>query len=159
VSAYDECVQWPANVLRERANLVVDYRADSFREIVAKLVRVAARDHRSLGVAAPQLGFCIALFVARLGLPDRGLVVVCNPVLSDYSLEVDEVEEGCFSFPEGRLVPIVRSIAVTLEYTDLRGRSQTRRLHGLPARVAQHEADHLAGITIQTYKDAEEDDG
>jgi peptide deformylase len=57
-------------------------------------------------------------------------------------------EEGCLSFP-GLCGLIPRYEAVTVKFQDLELNTYRVELEGLPARVVQHEIDHLNGITIR----------
>ena len=56
-------------------------------------------------------------------------------------------EEGCLSL-QRVLVPVERSVKVTIEAQDLDGDDVRLELDELPARVAQHELDHLDGVLI-----------
>ncbi len=51
---------------------------------------------------------------------------------------------------------VERPVAITVRYTDTRGKEQTLRLAGLPADIVQHEIDHLDGIlfTDKAVKDS-----
>jgi peptide deformylase len=65
----------------------------------------------------------------------------------DRSSEVDEDDEGCLSM-QGVVVPVERPVRVRIEARDAEGNPVALELEGLPARVAQHELDHLDGILI-----------
>ncbi|MCL5946290.1 MAG: peptide deformylase, partial [Planctomycetes bacterium] len=58
-------------------------------------------------------------------------------------------EEGCLSLP-GIRGPITRSRRITLTGYDPQGAPLSMPLEGLPARIAQHEGDHLDGVLIIT---------
>ncbi|PYO76100.1 MAG: hypothetical protein DMD67_09585 [Gemmatimonadetes bacterium] len=55
------------------------------------------------------------------------------------------VWDDCFSFPE-LLVRVTRAHAVTVSYTDLKGKQRTMEAEGPMAELLQHEIDHLDGI-------------
>jgi peptide deformylase len=71
--------------------------------------------------------------------------VFINPKLTALSGERGLSWEGCLSFME-LLVLVPRYKRVRVEYLDRRGRPQTLDLEGFPARVVQHEYDHLEGV-------------
>jgi peptide deformylase len=71
-------------------------------------------------------------------------LVLINPVLGDRSDDLLLGEEGCLSVP-GQRGLVWRHRAVEVQYLDPQGRAQTGWLEGFPARILQHELDHLAG--------------
>jgi peptide deformylase len=73
--------------------------------------------------------------------------VLVNPVIVERSDEVDDEDEGCLSM-QGVVVPVERPVRIRLEARDEQGNPVTLELEGLPARVAQHELDHLDGVLI-----------
>ncbi|MAV51550.1 MAG: peptide deformylase [Crocinitomicaceae bacterium] len=113
-----------------------------------------------VGLAAPQIGLSLRLFVAD-GSPfgegengDPGCVgfkrVMINPVLFDLSEEVDSMEEGCLSIP-GVREPVVRPVRIGVEYYDAEWNLVEEHLEGLAARIVQHENDHLDGKMIPDH--------
>ena len=113
-----------------------------------------------VGLAAPQIGLSLRLFVAD-GSPfgegengDSGCVgfkrVMINPVLFDLSEEVDSIEEGCLSIP-GVREPVTRPVRIGVEYYDAEWNLVEEHLEGLAARIVQHENDHLDGKMIPDH--------
>ena len=113
-----------------------------------------------VGLAAPQIGLSLRLFVAD-GYPfgegengDSGCVgfkrVMINPVLFDLSEEVDSMEEGCLSIP-GVREPVSRPVRIGVEYYDAEWNLVEEHLEGLAARIVQHENDHLDGKMIPDH--------
>jgi peptide deformylase len=109
-------------------------------------MRKAMADADGVGLAAPQVGWNVRLFI--LGIPNRVAGEVEERVIFDPTLEMlgekMVVQEGCLSFPgiPGR-VPRhtrVRLVGKTPE-GDL-----DEVLEGLEAQAAQHEMDHLDGV-------------
>lgn len=94
-----------------------------------------------LGLAANQLGELQRVVWVR----DVGFVI--NPVLTVLGKATRSSREGCLSVP-GKVVVKVRYYRVRLTGTDQWGVPISRKLKGLTAYVAQHEVDHLDGITI-----------
>ena len=70
-----------------------------------------------------------------------------NPSIVERSEESGEDDEGCLSM-QGVVVSVERPVRVRLEASDEDGNPVTIELEGLPARVAQHELDHLDGVLI-----------
>ncbi len=99
-----------------------------------------------LGLAAPQIGESVRLFIA---MPDHleelnGHVVFINPEIHPYG-EMEKREEGCLSVP-GIYEVLSRPARATIKAQDVRGNFFSLDLDGLAARLIQHEVDHLDGI-------------
>lgn len=146
-------------VLRERA---ADVEGDS-PELQALIDDMIETMHAASGVglAAPQVGRALRLFVADLSayadeladenggeVPDyaRGPLVLINPEvhLDEESDEVD-VEEGCLSIPDLRET-VWRPDRLTVRFLDRQFQPQSLDAEGQLARVIQHEHDHLNGV-------------
>ena len=116
------------------------------------------REYSGIGLAAPQVHQSVRLFVAGLrplkenekieALNDDGnmpFIVVINPEITAIGEAVEEGWEGCLSIPDIRgLVPRPTNIRVSAY--DRNGERVTFTASGLPARVIQHETDHLDGV-------------
>ncbi|MEY4457703.1 MAG: peptide deformylase [Actinomycetota bacterium] len=105
-----------------------------------------------VGLAAPQIGLDLALFVWRWEDENNVLQegVAINPVLlveptGNEPLDEDEEAEGCLSVP-GERFGLRRSHHAILTATNLDGEEFTIDAHGWLARIFQHEYDHLLGI-------------
>jgi len=97
-----------------------------------------------VGLAAPQVGRPIRIFVYDSGEDgEEGTIV--NPVITWFSDETEEMEEGCLSLP-GTYFPVTRPLAIRLEAMDPTGARIERDVEGFLARIFQHETDHLDGI-------------
>jgi peptide deformylase len=95
-----------------------------------------------VGLAAPQIGLSIRLFVYDSGQGDRG--AVANPELSELAGE-QEGDEGCLSVP-GLYYPTMRYDRVRVDGLDLHGEPITLHGEGYLARIYQHETDHTNGL-------------
>lgn len=111
-----------------------------------------------LGIAAPQVGVNLRIFIARLNFntPHEMNVPMLNAEFLNVANEMVENEEGCLSIPK-RFGVIRRAKTVTIRYMDLRGGMHTLNLDGLNARIMQHETDHLNGILIADKMEREVD--
>jgi len=114
---------------------------------VARRMIELMHDARGVGLAAPQVGLSWRLFVANPSNEPGEDRVFINPTLTDASHESRSHEEGCLSLP-GITCDILRPTRITVHAIDLDGKSFTLTSDQLPARVWQHEYDHLEGILI-----------
>jgi peptide deformylase len=104
-------------------------------------------EYAGIGLAAPQVHEGFRLFVAGLEQSDGKMAVVpfVNPEITPVGDVIVEDWEGCLSIPDIRgRVPRHRDIVVRA--LDRRGKPFELELHGFPARVVQHETDHLDGV-------------
>lgn len=116
------------------------------RSVAGRMIELM-HEARGVGLAAPQVGLGWRLFVANpTGEPGDDTVFI-NPVLSNPSRETEPHEEGCLSIPEVR-AQITRPRRITITATGLDGRAFEMTSDELPARVWQHENDHLDGVLI-----------
>ncbi len=95
-----------------------------------------------IGLAAPQVGRNIRLFIVALG--DEKYVFI-NPHIIETSQEVCAMEEGCLSIPK-IYETVQRPSAVRIQFMTTEGKVKTMDASGLLARVIQHENDHLNGV-------------
>ena len=105
------------------------------------------REYEGIGLAAPQVHQGLRLFVAGVDDPDASLppIVMINPVVDPVGSAVDEDWEGCLSIPDVRgRVP--RPVEIRVTALDRTGRPVAMTADGFPARVIQHETDHLDGV-------------
>lgn len=146
-------------VLRQPA-IVYDGQLDGDRlDALIQLMRTTMREAPGVGLAAPQIGLPLRLAVledpaagtgiaaenlrarARVPLPFRVLV---NPRYDALGSDVAAFFEGCLSVPGWQAVT-TRHLSVRLRGQDETGRELDEEVHGWPARIVQHETDHLAG--------------
>lgn len=104
------------------------------------------REARGVGLAAPQVGENVRLFVMNATQEPGDDRVYVNPVLTDADGE-EEAEEGCLSLP-GIHVKVVRGKQVKMRAQDLDGKPIEEVATGFIPRVWQHETDHLNGVLI-----------
>jgi peptide deformylase len=103
-------------------------------------------DALGVGLAATQLGVLHRVLVYRVNVEDP-VVALVNPQLQWVSEELEIAEEGCLSLP-GVHVDVERPARVRVSAQDVSGEAIEIEAEGLPARVIQHEIDHLDGILI-----------
>jgi len=143
-------------VLRDAARPLspADIRTPELQRLIEDMLDTMA-EYQGIGLAAPQVYEGLRLFVAGSD-PDAPagdmadgtrmpLVVLINPEIAPAGRGVELDWEGCLSIPDIRgQVPRARDI--TVRALDREGRPVEFRASGFPARVIQHETDHLDGV-------------
>jgi peptide deformylase len=142
--------QYGDPVLRMRAREVESVDED-VRRLVERMEGLM-HDARGVGLAATQVGILQRVFVFQRDEDD--VVGVVNPVVIARG-ETEIGDEGCLSL-QGVTVPVERSVVVVVEGQDVDGQPLHLELDGHPARIVQHEVDHLDGTLIidRTTEDA-----
>jgi len=138
-------------ILRQKAKKV--HRFDpSLQKLVDDMFETM-HDANGVGLAAPQIGMSIRIFVAEY--EDRK-VAVFNPEIVKAEGEVLGTE-GCLSIPGYAGDNIRRAVKVVVKGQDVRGKSIRLNAEGWFARILQHEIDHLNGILFIDRLDRPED--
>ena len=142
----DKCkiTYYPATVLRGRA-APVEKIDENIRRLVDKMAEILV-DKKGIGLAAPQAGVPLRLFIVSLDVSRENVRVYVNPTVTP-SGELEELEEGCLSVP-GVWTKVRRYKKATVTATDLDGHPFTEEAEGMYARCLQHEYDHIEGMTI-----------
>ena len=133
-------VKYPARVLRETAREVdrVSKKTQQLIDDMMKLMKQA----NGVGLAAPQIGILQRVIV--IAPEDMKPMAIINPRV--VRAEGEQIgQEGCLSIP-GLYGDVKRAKHVDVEGYDRKGRPITLELEDLPARVVQHEVDHLDGV-------------
>lgn len=113
--------------------------------IVADLIETM-ETHGAFGLAANQCGLSHRVFVLQNPVEGLEALAIFNPEIMEQSGEVVG-REGCLTFP-GLVLTVKRSAVVTVRGQNVLGESVEHILAGMHARGAQHEVDHLNGITF-----------
>jgi peptide deformylase len=129
-----------------RASAVAVERFDEELRSEAQQMGQLMQDALGVGLAATQVGILHRVLVYK-AYEDDPLGVLVNPVLEWESEERESKEEGCLSLP-GVHVEVERAIKVRVRAQDTNGKEFVVEEEGLPARVIQHEMDHLEGVLI-----------
>jgi peptide deformylase len=143
--------------IRQYGDPVLRMRADEVEEFDEELRKVSERmiqlmhDAEGVGLAATQVGILRRFFVCTLDGED---LLLANPVVTPVGTDTEVDAEGCLSLGSVR-VPVERATKVTLEAQDVDGNPVSLELEGYPARVAQHEVDHLDGKLMLDRTDPE----
>jgi peptide deformylase len=137
-------------VLRAKARPLekAEIRGAAIQKLIDDMIDTMAEYH-GVGLAAPQVHEGVRLFVAALDSGDDDEesepIAVINPEITIVGSDTVEDWEGCLSIPDIRgRVPRARAIKVRA--LDRTGARIELSAHDFPARVIQHETDHLDGV-------------
>lgn len=140
-----QIIHYPHPALRYQS-VEVQQIDGTLRKVVRKMFDLMY-EANGIGLAANQVGLPFRFFIvnlaARPGNSDEELVFI-NPVIRKRKGSVMG-EEGCLSLP-GLYGDVPRAEQVTIDAFDLQGEGFAMQLTDLPARVVQHESDHLEGV-------------
>ncbi len=128
-----------SNILRKKARSVGKV-TKNIQDLIERML-ATMRAANGLGLAAPQVGEAVRLFVAQV--EDR-VVILADPEIIEQQGE-ETATEGCLSIP-GVQGDVPRAEMITVRGKNRRGRRITIVADGLLARAVQHEIDHLDGI-------------
>ncbi|XP_047312866.1 peptide deformylase 1B, chloroplastic-like [Impatiens glandulifera] len=138
-------LEYPDPLLRARNKRIVTFDAQ-LKKLVNEMFDVMYKTD-GIGLSAPQVGINVQLMVFNL-VGERGEgeeVVLVNPRINGSSKKRTLFSEGCLSFPE-IIAAVERPESVEIDALDITGKRFNVNLSGLPARVFQHEFDHLQGV-------------
>lgn len=137
-------VHWPDPRLK-KASKPVD-KFDDKLHLLAKRMLELMHESKGVGLAAPQVGLNIRLFVMNPTGQEQDDRVYVNPQLTEGEGD-EEAEEGCLSLP-GIYIPVTRFKTVHLQAQDAEGNPIDQVESGFLARIWQHETDHLNGTLL-----------
>ena len=108
-------------------------------------------NNNGIGLAANQVGYNRRIFIIDVSNEKNSPQVFINPVIEKQAKEKLTEGEGCLSCP-GKFVDVRRPIYVGLKWFCEHGEEQYKTFYNLPARVVQHEMDHLNNKLILNYE-------
>lgn len=139
-------------VLREKCDAVGEITADILRAM-DEMVQMM-REQNGVGLAAPQVNIT-KRFLVMMNPDTEEVFKMINPKIVTKSDDVVSMEEGCLSVLGPDNLPVfadvVRPSSVDVEWMDENGKQMVAHMSGLPARIVQHETDHLDGILFIDY--------
>jgi len=140
---------YPADVLAKVAE-PIEKIDDNIHRLVEKMTDIMLKN-KGIGLAAPQAGVPLRLFIISLDSTRENVKVYINPTVTPIPAKagtsLDSIDEGCLSVP-GVYTKIRRFKKCKVTATDLDGNEFTEEAEGLYARALQHEYDHIEGMTI-----------
>lgn len=138
-------------ILRQKAKKV--HRFDPSLQKLIEDMFETMYDANGVGLAAPQIGISIRVFVAEY--EDRKIAIF-NPEIIKAEGEALGTE-GCLSIPGYVGDNIRRATKVVVKGQDVRGKTIRLSAEDWLARIIQHETDHLNGILFTDLLDRAED--
>jgi peptide deformylase len=139
------------DILRKIAKPVKEIDGEIFELVNNMLYTLGNAD--GIGLAAPQVNKNLSVAVIDLSPVEEYRnyepVILINPVILENHGEI-VMNEGCLSIPEVR-GDVLRPEKIYLQYYDLNMKEHREEFEGLPARVLQHEIDHLNGKLFVDY--------
>ena len=136
---------------------IIDKKILDLAENLKKTL-IETKNPKGVGLAAPQIGINLKMFVTR-PTEDSKIGVFINPQITYRSKDLSEIKriekdktaahekkmEGCLSIPNvwGYLK---RPSTVKLRFMNLKGEILEKEFTGFMSTIVQHETDHLNGI-------------
>lgn len=112
------------------------------------------RDQNGVGLAAPQVGI-LSRFLVMMDPDSETIYRMINPEIVSRGTDVCTMEEGCLSVLGNDGLPVFANVSrpdsVVVEWTDENGDKKMAQMSGTPARIVQHETDHLDGKLFVDY--------
>ena len=139
-------------ILREKCTPVADITPELLNTMNEMVKMMDAQN--GVGLAAPQVGIN-KRFLVMMDPESKKIYRMINPEIVSRSVETCVMEEGCLSVlgPDG--LPVYSNVrrpeSVDVKWTDEHGKLQTAHMSGVPARIVQHETDHLDGVLFIDY--------
>lgn len=140
----------PSLRIKSKEVVIIDKKVKDIIRDLKDTLKVQ-KDPEGVGLAAPQIGKNLRIFVAGYKNFER---VVINPKIvsvgkrlgiSKTSKNGSEILEGCLSLPN-YYGPLKREQKVTVQYLSEDGKEITEAFEGFEAQIILHEIDHLEGI-------------
>lgn len=134
-----EIVTYPHPTLRQQCEEITNID-DEIVQMADAMTETLFREE-GLGLAAPQVGKPLRLIIVNV---EEEFHVLLNPEIVEKGDRTELKEEGCLSIP-GPHEEVSRALNVVVRGIDLKGNEVKLEREGTPARVLQHEIDHLEG--------------
>lgn len=140
-------------ILKIKAALVSDAEFNSEWLLqLASAMHATMLERNGVGIAAPQVYISkrVIIVASRPNsryphAPEMDAVVMVNPEILEFSHATCLGEEGCLSVPDER-GQVQRAQSIKVRYHTLQGEVIETTFDGFPARIVQHEVDHLDGV-------------
>jgi peptide deformylase len=146
-----DIVKAPNPVLSEKAKLVAKVDKAILNLIEEMKVSLAsASDPVGVGLAAPQIGKSLRIFIAKPTLKSKVSVFINPEITKKEGLQEKDKEkttklEGCLSLPN-IWGDVDRYNQVRVDFIDETGKQHSQKFVGFMATIVQHEIDHLNGV-------------
>ena len=130
--------------------------SDIDSELLSVLDEMVAmmREQNGVGLAAPQVGI-LSRFLVMMDPDTETVYRMINPEIVSRGSETCTMEEGCLSVLGNDGLPVFANVtrpdSVVVEWLDEHGNKKMAQMSGTPARIVQHETDHLDGKLFVDY--------
>lgn len=134
-------ITYPNLILEKKSQNIKNPLDPEIQKLIPAMLETM-RKNNGLGLAAPQVGKSLRLFVVE---HLNKTYILINPKITAHSKDTYISEEGCLSFP-GKFIPVKRFETIQIRYLNEKGEKCKIKTRDLLARAFQHELDHLDGI-------------
>ncbi len=117
------------------------------RKELQNTLKIAMEHHQGIGLSANQIGIKERAFIMYSDVKKKEMISCFDPLITDYSEEKIIMDEGCLTWP-GLWLKVERSEGIRCVYNDVDGELVQVQMHGLEARIFQHEYDHMEGTNF-----------
>ena len=117
-------------------------RKDIYRKLNNAMVH-----YKGIGLSANQIGINERVFVMYSDIKKKELIACFDPLITEYSDETIIMDEGCLTWP-GLWLKVERPEGFRCVYYDVDNELVQVEMHGLEARIFQHEYDHMEGTNF-----------
>ncbi len=138
-------LEYPNSILSTKAKAVESLNKKDF-DLIRDMIDTMYQED-GVGLAAPQVGVSKRIIVVSPNARRGEEQVYINPEIVQSSAEQDIGVEGCLSVP-GISCEVRRAKKIKLKAQNLKEVEQIEEFENFPARVIQHEIDHLNGILL-----------
>ncbi|MDR0727063.1 MAG: peptide deformylase [Rickettsiales bacterium] len=139
-------------VLREKCDPVIEITPEIV-DTLNEMVKVMDKECGA-GLAAPQVGV-LQRFLVVTNPDEKQIFKMINPKFISKSSTTCVMEEGCLSVLGNNDLPVYANVtrpeSVEVEWLDETGQLLRAQMSGYPARIVQHEMDHLDGILFMDH--------
>ena len=149
------CEGDPRNVLRKPTPFITEKEWHLVFPAVQKLLEVREKILKGgAGLAAPQIGISLPIFIYTPDRTTENLRTVINPAFEPASPARVQGSEACYSVPL-RCTNLKRWEKIKVRYQNLDRHWIEEVVEGFEAKVFQHEMDHLQGKLTIDHETAE----
>lgn len=139
--------------IKAKAVSITELKSKQFQDFIDSMIKTCELNS-GVGIAAPQVNEGLRVFILwsrttkkRKNIPELGPIAIINPKIISTSKKVVKAYEGCLSIPGIRGL-VSRHKSIDVEFTTREGEKLSLTLEDFPARIFQHEFDHLNGIVF-----------
>ena len=145
-----QIVQHPDIFLREPTSEVKLPLSAEDQVLIDQMIDTMYRNN-GIGLAANQVGYARRIFVMDTSNDRNSPKIFINPVIEKKAKNKVTAGEGCLSCLN-QFADVRRPEYVGLKWICRHGKEQYKTFYHLPARVVQHEMDHLEGRLCIDYE-------